>query len=122
GAAPAEQGDARLRGVPFRPREPRDAMDAGIAYVTEDRKGSGLVMDASIKRNVTLASIPTVAHNSLIHEGMEDAVATPFVERLQIKASSLEMPVRQMSGGNQQKVVLAKWLQTQPSILLLDEP
>lgn len=122
GAAPAERGNARLRGAPFQPREPGDAMRAGIAYVTEDRKGSGLVMDASIKRNVTLASIPDVARNSLIHEGMEDAIATPFVERLQIKASSLDMPVKQMSGGNQQKVVLAKWLQTQPSILLLDEP
>nr|WP_300315321.1 sugar ABC transporter ATP-binding protein [Halomonas sp.] len=122
GAAPADHGEARLEGSPYHPRHPGDAMRAGFAYVTEDRKGSGLVMDASIKRNVTLASIADVAHAGLINESRENLATRPFIDRLHIKASSVDMPVRQMSGGNQQKVVLAKWLQTNPRILMLDEP
>lgn len=122
GAVPANQGEARLDGNHYRPRRPADAMRAGFAYVTEDRKGSGLVMDASIKRNVTLASIPEVARSGLISEPSENRATLPFVDKLQIKASSVDMPVQQMSGGNQQKVVLAKWLQTDPRILMLDEP
>ncbi|GGX98212.1 enolase [Litchfieldella qijiaojingensis] len=122
GASPADQGEARLDGNNYRPCRPADAMRAGFAYVTEDRKGSGLVMDASIKRNVTLASIPEVARSGLISEPSENRATLPFVDKLQIKASSVDMPVKQMSGGNQQKVVLAKWLQTDPRILMLDEP
>lgn len=122
GDTPVNKGTARINGKNYQPHHPADAMRAGFAYVTEDRKGSGLVMDASIKRNITLASIPDVARFGLINEPKENYVALPFLSKLQIKASSIDMPVKQMSGGNQQKVVLAKWLQTDPSILLLDEP
>lgn len=122
GATPVDQGEARLDGKHYQPRHPVDAMRAGFAYVTEDRKGSGLVMDASIKRNITLASIPDVAQFGFINEPRENRAALPFIDKLQIKASSIDMPVKKMSGGNQQKVVLAKWLQTDPRILLLDEP
>tara|TARA_R110000751_G_scaffold137873_1_gene241428 strand:+ start:841 stop:2325 length:1485 start_codon:yes stop_codon:yes gene_type:complete len=122
GVTPVDQGEAMLDGKHYQPRHPADAMRAGFAYVTEDRKGSGLVMDASIKRNITLASIPGVSHLGFINEPRENLATVPFIDKLQIKANSMDMPVKQMSGGNQQKVVLAKWLQTDPRILLLDEP
>lgn len=122
GANPAEKGKAYLHGKLFNPKHPIDALNAGIAYVTEDRKSKDLITSASVRRNITLASVSRISHNTIIHNRIEDDAAMPLVNQLEIKANNLDVPVKTMSGGNQQKVVFAKWLNTQPDIMLLDEP
>jgi putative multiple sugar transport system ATP-binding protein len=98
------------------------AMKAGIAYVTEDRKNYGLVLIDDIKRNITLANLEGVARNSVIDDGQEQKVAHKYRRDLNIRCSSVFQQAVNLSGGNQQKVVLAKWLFTGPEILILDEP
>jgi putative multiple sugar transport system ATP-binding protein len=98
------------------------AIAAGIAYVTEDRKGYGLVLDDDIRRNVTLANLDAVSRVTVIDEGREFKVAGDYRARLRIRCSSVFQQVVNLSGGNQQKVVLAKWLFADPEVLILDEP
>jgi putative multiple sugar transport system ATP-binding protein len=100
----------------------RKAVDQGIAYVTEDRKSLGLVLDDSIARNTTLANLPGVSRRGVIDEGREFAVASDFRRKLATRCSGVQQPVVHLSGGNQQKVVLAKWLFANPRLLILDEP
>jgi len=98
------------------------AVGHGIAYVTEDRKGYGLVLDDTIQRNITLANLGGVSTAAVIDEGREHAVAARYREQLRIRCTSVAQPVVNLSGGNQQKVVLAKWLFADPEVLILDEP
>jgi len=93
-----------------------------IAYVTEDRKGYGLVLDDDIQRNITLANLEGVSSASMIDDGREFAVASDYRRKLGIRCASVFQPVVNLSGGNQQKVVLAKWLFADPQVLILDEP
>ena len=98
------------------------AVGHGIAYVTEDRKGYGLIIDDEIGRNITLANLPGVSHGIVIDEGREFGVANEYRRKLNIRCASVFQPVVNLSGGNQQKVVLSKWLFSQPEVLMLDEP
>jgi putative multiple sugar transport system ATP-binding protein len=98
------------------------AVAAGLAYVTEDRKSWGLVLEADVCRNVTLAHLGGVARAGVIDAGREYAVASDYRDRLRIRCASVFQPVVNLSGGNQQKVVLAKWLFADPQVLILDEP
>ncbi|MBL9033975.1 MAG: sugar ABC transporter ATP-binding protein [Rhodospirillaceae bacterium] len=98
------------------------AMDAGLAYVTEDRKNFGLVLIDDIKRNITLANLEGVSRNTVIDDGQELKVANKFRRDLNIRCSSVFQQTVNLSGGNQQKVVLSKWLFSGPEILILDEP
>jgi len=98
------------------------AIRQGLAYVTEDRKGWGLILEQEIRKNVTLANLPKVAHRSVVDENAEARVTRNFCESLRIRCSSIEQQVVNLSGGNQQKVLLSKWLFTQPRLLILDEP
>ncbi|RCG30497.1 sugar ABC transporter ATP-binding protein [Sphaerisporangium album] len=98
------------------------AIDAGLAYVTEDRKELGLLLEEDIRRNVTLANPHRVSRRSVIDLHKEVADAESFLERLRIKATSVFAKVGDLSGGNQQKVVLSKWIYTDPDVLILDEP
>ncbi len=98
------------------------AVDAGIAYVTEDRKSLGLVLGESIAVNTTLANLPGVSRAGVIDEGREFAVATDYRAKLATRCAGVHQPVVNLSGGNQQKVVLAKWLFANPKLLILDEP
>lgn len=98
------------------------AVQHGIAYVTEDRKSLGLVLNASIAHNTTLADLPGVSQHGVIDEGREHAVATDFRRKLATRCAGVHQPVVNLSGGNQQKVVLAKWLFSDPRLLILDEP
>jgi ribose transport system ATP-binding protein len=114
-------GNIWLYGVPLIVRTPRDAVDAGVAYLSEDRKGSGLTLPMSITQNMTLVALRRYSH-WLIDWRAEREAAQKQRERLRIKADDLDAPVATLSGGNQQKVLLAKWLQTRPKVLIVDEP
>ncbi|MDR3440339.1 ATP-binding cassette domain-containing protein [Telmatospirillum sp.] len=103
-------------------RNPRDAIDAGIAYATEDRKGNGLILIQDVKQNISIANLKEIASNGAIDENAEVKVAMGFKEALNIKTPSVGQTVVNLSGGNQQKVSLAKWLFVKPAVLILDEP
>ncbi len=106
--------------IPLRLRSPADAVRAGIALLTEDRKEQGLLLPLSVKLNTSLARIP--AFHGWIDRDRELAVADTLVQRLSVRCHSVDQVVATLSGGNQQKVVMAKWLHRQPEILLFDEP
>jgi ABC-type sugar transport system ATPase subunit len=116
------EGVIRLRGQPAHFRSPRQAMRHGLALVTSDRKATGLVMPLSVTANSTLADLPRLSPGGWRRPGRETAAARRLAQRLALRAPSLEAEVGVLSGGNQQKVVLGKWLQREPRVLLLDEP
>ena len=115
-------GEVLLDGKPVDVSTVGKAIHQGIAYVTEDRKGCGLVLEQEIRKNVTLANLPKVASHGVIDENVEAKVAQGYRESLHIRSSGIEQLAVNLSGGNQQKVVLSKWLFTQPRLLILDEP
>jgi rhamnose transport system ATP-binding protein len=98
------------------------AMDAGVAMVPEDRRLEGLFMSTSIKRNATVAMLGRLRRRGLVDRRRESDLATTWASNVQLKYASIEDPVERLSGGNQQKVVLAKWLATEPTLLIIDEP
>ena len=115
-------GTLLLKGRPVTLKSPKQAIEAGLAYVTEDRKGNGLVLSNSILRNTTLANLKGVSNGTFIDNDKEYAVAQEYVEKLRTKTPSVEQLVGNLSGGNQQKVLLAKWMFANPDVLILDEP
>ncbi|MGO4123864.1 ATP-binding cassette domain-containing protein [Inquilinus sp. YAF38] len=117
-----DRGTVTLAGAPVAFASPRDAMAAGIAYVSEDRIGQSLVMDFDILTNASLTVIDQTTKLGLIAPAQERALVTPYVEQLKLRYRSLDQPVQTLSGGNQQKIVLSKWLATHPRLLILDEP
>jgi rhamnose transport system ATP-binding protein len=123
GIAPADAGTVELDGAPVAIRSPRDALDRGIAYLSEDRRQLGLSLPQSITANITLPSLRTYARRlGLVDRTAERDAAARLRDRLGIRARHLDQPVGQLSGGNQQKTMLAKWLDTDPAVLILDEP
>ncbi len=116
------EGEIRVAGASVRLHHPRDAIRQGIALVTEDRQRLGLSVTASVKENITLAALPELASGFVLHRHREIAAVDRWMVELRIKAPLPETIVNTLSGGNQQKVVLAKWLLTRPRLLLLDEP
>ena len=115
-------GELKLRGQKVTLKSPKKAIKAGLAYVTEDRKGNGLVLSNSILRNTTLANLKGVSNATFIDKDKEYEVAQEYVEKLRTKTPSVEQLVGNLSGGNQQKVLLAKWMYADPDVLILDEP
>lgn len=115
-------GELLFKGQKRRFRQPREAIDAGVAYVTEDRKGNGLILIQDVKENITLANLQELAHNKIIDSNAEIKVSNEYRTSLNIKTPSVEQIVGNLSGGNQQKVCLGKWLFVKPNVLILDEP
>jgi ABC-type sugar transport system ATPase subunit len=122
GAHPPDRGEIRLNGAPVHVPTPRAAMKLGIAYVSEDRQRQGLVLPMSVKENVTLAVLTDLTRFGLVRMRAEERRAGEAVERLRVRTPSLLQQVANLSGGNQQKVVLSKWLLRRPKLLILDEP
>lgn len=115
-------GTLKISGKEVVLKSPRDAINAKIAYVTEDRKGNGLVLSNSIRVNTSLANMTGVSNHSVIDVDKEYQVAVEYKDKLKTKTPSVEQNVGNLSGGNQQKVLLAKWMFTDPDVLILDEP
>jgi rhamnose transport system ATP-binding protein len=111
-----------LEGRPLEIRKPADAIAAGLAYVPEDRQHQGATLPLSIRENVTLASLAEHLRGPFLSRASERGATRALGGRLQVRAASWESAVRELSGGNQQKVVIAKWLATRPKAIILDEP
>jgi putative multiple sugar transport system ATP-binding protein len=115
-------GDILIHGDKKDFKHPKNAIDAGIAYVTEDRKGNGLILSQDVKQNTTLANLQEIAKRIVVDKNAEIKISNEYKDSLNIKTPSIEQKVLNLSGGNQQKVSLAKWLFVRPDILILDEP
>ena len=122
GARHKTSGEVFYNGSPVHFKNPMDAIKSGVAMVPEDRKKQGLVLGNSVGFNLTLASLRFYMNGVSVSEKKRAHAIEEYVDRLQIKAASTDMEVRGLSGGNQQKVVLGKWLATKPDVLILDEP
>ena len=122
GVTPALGGTIRMSGELIRPQSPRDAIAAGMALAPEDRKLHGLVLPMTVRENASLASLKRDQNKGLLNFPAEETIAEEAVEQLQIKTPHLEQVARFLSGGNQQKIVLGKWLALTPQLLMLDEP
>lgn len=122
GLRPVSKGTIRLKGQPVKIRSPRDAVSAGLVLAPEDRRLHGLVLDATIRVNMALPNYDQLNLAGLIVPGAESSLALKLMKLLQVKSSGSGQQVGQLSGGNQQKVVLGKWLARRPSVLILDEP
>ena len=116
------KGDLYINGEKKEFKRPEDAIDAGLAYVTEDRKAKGLILIQDVKQNITLANLQEIAKSGVIDGNAEVKVANDYRVSLNVKTPSVEQKVGNLSGGNQQKVSLGKWLFVKPDVLILDEP
>jgi monosaccharide-transporting ATPase len=122
GADPPDAGTIEISGRPVSPQEPAEAIALGVGYCSEDRKADGIVPDMSVRENMTLGILPRLTSMGIVDEARQREIVDKFMQRLAIKASSAEQKIRELSGGNQQKVLLARWLCTDPKLLILDEP
>ena len=122
GLSHPDSGEILLEGRPVTIKTPADAIARGMAYVTEDRKQEGLILPMSVYKNTTIASLKKFTKFGLIQKSAEAVEVQEQTKALQLRAANIHQPVKSLSGGNQQKVVLAKWIMTHPKIIIFDEP
>ncbi|HVG48133.1 MAG TPA: sugar ABC transporter ATP-binding protein [Rubellimicrobium sp.] len=122
GIAPANSGTIAVAGRPVAIRDARDAITAGLAFVPEDRAQAGIFRSLAVEANITAAVPGRIAPAGLINRRIERRLASDFVARLRIRLASIRQPIGELSGGNQQKAILARWMLTDPQVLILDEP
>ena len=116
------KGELTINGKSVTLKSVNGAIDAGLAYVTEDRKGNGLILSESIAKNTTMADLKKICKNGIINVDEENKAAEEYKEKMHTKAKNVSQNVGDLSGGNQQKVLLAKWMFTDPDVLIVDEP
>ena len=117
-----DAGTIVMEGRAVKFAEPIDAINRGIGYCSEDRKVEGIVPEMSVRENLTLAILPRLSQWGIVDEVRQQEIVNKFIERLGIKTSGPDQKIRELSGGNQQKVLLARWLCLDPKVLILDEP
>jgi rhamnose transport system ATP-binding protein len=122
GVSRPSHGEIRLNGQPVQFSQPADAIRAGIVCVPEERQKQGAIIGLPISQNISLPQLSRLNPNGVLNDAREWALADKYAKRLQVKASSWRQPVETLSGGNQQKVVIGKWLATKPAVIILDEP
>jgi monosaccharide-transporting ATPase len=122
GALHTDGGRVEINGEPVRRNSTAAAIRAGAVMLPEDRKSDGIIPNLSVRENIVLAALPRISRAGLVNRAKQDEIVDYFIKRLRIKASSPEQKVGELSGGNQQKVMLARWLCLNPKVLLLDEP
>ncbi len=115
-------GEVRVAGEPTSITSPRSAIAAGLGYLSEDRKTEGIIPELSVRENLTLALLPRLSRFGMMDEARERRIVDGFIRALGIKAAHMDQPIRELSGGNQQKVLLGRWLAIEPRLLILDEP
>ncbi len=121
-ADPIEAGEVRIDGQLTHFHSPADAIRAGIGLCSEDRKAEGIIPYLSVRENFTLAALPVLSRNGIVSREKQQQIVNTFIQRLGIKTSNPDQKIRELSGGNQQKVLLARWLCLNPKLLILDEP
>jgi ribose transport system ATP-binding protein len=117
-----DSGTVRIDGTPLHLKSPRDAVEHKIGLSSEDRKTEGIIPQLSVRENLTLALLPHLRRNGIVDRKRQAETVDRFIKAIGIKCSSPDQPIRELSGGNQQKVLLARWLCTNPKLLILDEP
>lgn len=122
GTLELDSGTIQIDGKQVEIKRPRDALSHGMIYVPEDRKQNGLLMPMSVIKNMTLSVLERLSSNGWLRERLEEEAALEYVDKLNIVLRDPSQPVRELSGGNQQKVVLSRWLMAEPKVMLLDEP
>ncbi len=122
GADKTESGKVTFDGQELKLRSPNDAIKAGIAFLSEDRKAEGIFPEWSVRENLTLAALPALTTLGVVSRAKQNAIVDKYMKRLGIKASNADQKIRELSGGNQQKVLLARWLCKNPKFLIMDEP
>jgi len=122
GADQPDAGELRFGGQPVQFRSPSDAIKAGLGFCSEDRKAEGIVPELSVRENLTLALLPRLSKAGVVDTRRQAEIVERFIAQLGIKTSDPDQPIRELSGGNQQKVLLARWLAMNPRLLILDEP
>lgn len=122
GVTPSHEGEIHVQGRKVHPKSPQEAVAAGIALITEDRQRTGLALELPIRMNITMANLGAVTKAGIVRQAEEKNVSERFRDKLRIRAESVEQKAGRLSGGNQQKVVIAKWLYRDTKIVLFDEP
>jgi len=122
GSLPYEKGTIRLDGETVRIRSPEDAKRSGLAFITEDRKTEGLMLEDSIGHNIVINNLPAVSNHGIMNQPKETKLVREAIEKLRVRCAGPKQQCKFLSGGNQQKVVFAKWIYTNPRVLILDEP
>jgi ribose transport system ATP-binding protein len=122
GADPLDSGTITVDGAPLHLRSPRDAVEHKIGFSPEDRKTDGVIPQLSVRENITLALLPHLRRHGIVDRTRQAEIVDRFITAIGVKCSSPDQPIRELSGGNQQKVLLARWLCTNPKLLIVDEP